>query len=108
MCAVGPQAIRILEFELKQGFGFGPNIMAVIVFMFFATLSLASIRNMFGMYWLESVSRTTMMNALSVVATQKFAAPMSRISHRLKDPRFLMTDAMLIKIRKTAAVCGCS
>ena len=40
-----------------------------------------------------------MMNALSVAATQKFASPMSRISSRLKGSRFLMTDAMPIKIR---------
>ena len=85
---------------LTRGSVFGPNLMAAIVFMFFATLSLASIRDMLGTYGLESVSRTTIMNALSAAAAQKFAAPASRISRRLKDSRSLMADETPVRIGK--------
>ena len=85
---------------LTQGSVFGPNLMAAIVFMFFATLSLASIRDMLSTYGLESVSRTTIMNALSAAAAQKFTAPASRISRRLKDSRFLMADETPVRIGK--------
>ncbi len=86
---------------LTNGSSFGPNIMASIVYMFFFTLSLSSIADMLRMYGIYSVSKTTIMAALSAaVAKEKFASRAAYITGRLKDTRVLLADETPIRIGK--------
>ncbi len=81
-----------------KGSMFGPNLMTMIVFMFFTTLSLNSISHMLTLVGVPKVSKVTIMNALTAVAREKFAATAKQISKNLAKTRYLMGDETPVKI----------
>ena len=93
---------------LTKGSVFGPHIMGMIVFMFFQTLSMASICRMLASFGLN-VSKSTVLKAIVAVSKEKFAVRATEISKKLKESKFLMADEARIKIgkkRNTSTFCS--
>ena len=84
---------------LTKGSVFGPHIMSMIVFSFFQTLSIESIRKMLTLLDLN-VSKSTVLKAIATVSAEKFATHAAEISKKLGETNFLMADETRIRIGK--------